>query len=378
MVYPNEIKSTYPSLASIYRNQGYTSVALHPYLSWYYNRYEVYQHFGFDTFESIEFLNETEKYGSFTKDAETFDEILRLIDETEAPLFNYTVTIQNHGPYGDDRFDTSPRTVSMTTDLGDEANYYVNNYIQGLYYSDQALETFIEALRTCGEPTMVVFFGDHLPMLGNDYLAYRQSGYIQDQTDGEIQADLKMMSVPFIAWKNYDQTSREIPVMNASFLTSKILAWSGAALPDYLKAVSEMSKRTPIIMRGYALDSEGNYIDRDSYGYLLSRGEYQLLSESLPRETAWMVADNSTYNQTLNNITISNAMASDDGMLIEGSSFTPDMVLLVNQVETDYDYVSEGELVADIAAVGSVELQLIENSQQGSASEVSNIYRWMP
>jgi hypothetical protein len=378
MVYPNEIKNNYPSLASIYRNQGYTSVALHPYLSWYYNRYEVYRHFGFNDFESLEFMGDTEKYGSFTKDSETFDEILRLIDETDTPLFNYTVTIQNHGPYGDSRFGNERRPVTMTTDLGDEANYYVNNYIQGLYYSDQALQSFIEALRQSDEPTMVVFFGDHLPMLGNDYLAYRKSGYIQDETDGELQADLKMMSVPFIAWKNYDQTSREIPVINASFLTPKILAWSGAELPDYLKAVSEMSERTPVMMRGYALDHDGAYLDAKTYGYRLSRGEYQLLGERIASEQSWMIADNSAYNQALNHITISNAMAANEGILIEGASFVPDMVLLVNQVETDFEYVSDDALIAGVTSTGSIELQLIEKNQAGNTAEVSNVYKWIP
>jgi hypothetical protein len=64
--------------------------------------------------------------------------------------------------------------------------------------------------------------------------------------------------------------------------------------------------------------------------------------------------------------------------LIEGASFVPDMVLLVNQVETDFEYVSDDALIAGVTSTGSIELQLIEKNQAGNTAEVSNVYKWIP
>jgi len=381
MVYPNEIKAPYPSLASIFRNQGYTSVGLHPYMSWYYNRYEAYKHFGFNTFKSLEFMGDTDKFGSFTKDQVTFDEILSLIKDTASPLFNYTVTMQNHGPYGDARFSNDERTLSLQTPMSDEATYLVNNYAQGLYYSDKALENFIEALREIEEPTMVIFFGDHLPMLGEDFLAYRESGYIGDEDASEVYENLDMMTVPFIAWRNDREEVQAYPVMNASFLTTKILEWADADIPNYLKAVEMISERMPIMTHGYAIDSEDNKVDVDNYAYQLSMAEYleiktQLLDvDGLLNTDKWLVYDNSVYNTGLQSMTISETRKSSDGTGIEGGAFVPEMTVLVNDESVSFNFVDSNEVTITQVLEHEDTVQVIVSDPKGDVVTASNIYK---
>ena len=384
MAYPNEMKMPFPSLASIYRTQGYKSIALHPYMSWYYNRYDVYKNFGFDDFISLEYLGETDKFGSYTKDEFTFNKLLDLIETTEEPLFNYTVTMQNHGPYGDARFTDSERTLPLVDSLSPDANYFINNYIQGINYSDQALEMFIENLRNIDEPTMVVLFGDHLPMLGNDYLAYRDSGYIGDETSEALQEDLRIMSVPFIAWRNYSDESIKMSVMNASYLTPKIIEWSGAEIPDYLKAVSMLSDRLPVLMRTYALDINGDKILKDSEQYQKNRAIYAQIYQDLKvgnttlNEAEWTIAENVSYNKDISDMVISSVEVDQNQMLLRGSDFKEDMILLINHEAHDYNFISEDEVAVDAKLETEAELQFVIKDTAGETTSVSNIYKWIP
>jgi len=381
MVYPNEIKTPYPSLASIFRNQGYESIGLHPYMSWYYNRYEVYKHFGFDTFKSLEFMGDTEKFGGFTKDQVTFDEILSLIKTTDKPLFNYTVTIQNHGPFGDVRFANDERTLSLKTPMSDSATYLINNYIQGLYYSDKAFENFIETLRTLDEPTIVVFFGDHLPMLGEDFLAYRECGYIGNEEASEVYENLDMMTVPYLVWRNDQQLCLKTPTMNASFLTPKILEWANVAVPDYLKAVAMMSERTPIMTHRYVIDAENQKNDFENYAYLLSRAEYEQIkkhlldSDGLFDTDKWLITDNVDYNAALQSMTISETETSSEGTAIKGGAFVPEVTVLVNDTPVTCDYVDSKEIVIEEALDSKDTVQVIVSGPQGKLLTSSNIYK---
>ena len=70
-VYPSEINQPMVSLASIFKNQGYESIGIHPYQSWYYNRLAVYDHLGFDTLKTIEFMNDPEIIGAYMSDRYT-------------------------------------------------------------------------------------------------------------------------------------------------------------------------------------------------------------------------------------------------------------------------------------------------------------------
>jgi len=379
LVYPNEIHKPVPSLASVFRLQGYHSTGLHPYMSWYYNRLEVYKNFGFNDFYTLEYLSEDVKQGSYTKDAYTFSKILELIDQTEAPLFNYTVTIQNHGPYGDYRYTDEERNLPLITSLSDDANYFVNNYIQGLEYTDQALESFIEALRVSDEPTMVVYFGDHLPMLGDDYLAYREAGYIGTETNDMLQQDLRMMSVPYIIWKNYDATSENRGTMNASYLTPTIIEMAGLEMPDYLKGVSTIHDDLPIILRTYGLTTSFEKLTRDNPVYIANLGKYNKIKsknelEAFEDSQKWIIADNEDYNKALNTVQIEDSVTIEGSTKISGGRFSQHMTLLIDDVLTEFVWKSDNLIVVEDPVESGSQLKLLLKDSENKVLAISNLF----
>src|SRR5690606_17018243 len=98
------VRGPLPSLATFFRHKGYSSVAIHPFEGWFWNRSNVYQHLGFDRFLSQENLPALEKRGMFASDTALTNEIIRVAEESDKPLFMFAVTLQGHGPYEANRY----------------------------------------------------------------------------------------------------------------------------------------------------------------------------------------------------------------------------------------------------------------------------------
>ncbi|MBD2845082.1 sulfatase-like hydrolase/transferase [Paenibacillus sp. IB182496] len=199
IAYANYVRTPQQSLASALRVQGYEATAVHSYHNWFYRRNEVYKLLGFDRFVSGEFFNEPVKRSGYISDDELTARIIREVRRSEGPDFVYAVSMQNHGPYypGKNEEDTI-----RVQGLGESSTGILETYAQSLSEADAALGRLVRHFEESGEPTVIVFFGDHLPMLGADYQVYREAGYYQDGTSAD--AYMRMYGVPFLIWDNMD------------------------------------------------------------------------------------------------------------------------------------------------------------------------------
>ena len=281
MVYREEIDYRLPSLASIFREAGYKTHALHPYHSWYYERDEVYPRLGFQESVFMENMEGAPTLGPFISDEYVTDELIKLLESTKEPVFSFTVTMQNHGPYNEAR---NPSIIDLDTDLEDSQENMLKVYAEGLYYSDQALKKLVEYLRDSDEPTLLLFFGDHLPMLGDNYSIYRELGFIGAETPEALQDDLRLYTVPYVLWSNYDQKTEEKSLKNASYLTPLILEEVGKEKPLYLEAVTRIQERAPLILNSYLIDNKGERFDRETDEYEEVLSLYRSIRDQLVYE----------------------------------------------------------------------------------------------
>ena len=378
MVYPNEIKQPTVSLASILRKQGYQAEGIHPYMSWYYNRIAVYNYFGFNSFKTIEFMNNIDIIGAYMSDTYITDQIIESVEKSEAPLFNFTVTMQNHGPYGNHRFDGDEFDVNIESKLTDSSRYFLSNYAQGVYLTDVELKRLVTYLETCGEPTVLLFFGDHLPMLGEDYQVYREVGYIGDESSEMLQQDLRMMSVPYVLWSNFDQTSKEMPTMNISYITSLLLEQSGVDMPDYLKVTAMMREDMPLYLKDFGFDRNGNRQEKDSTLYKNIQSLYYKLLDDLKSEDVsgdWLIKQNNDYNKTLTQITINTVLVEDSRSTVSGGPFYESMVAYLNGNEVPFVFESDAQVVLDVPLKtgDTLSFRLLDN--EGRVLGMSNGYQ---
>lgn len=158
--HPTESAAT--ALASL----GYGTHALHDNTGNFYSRANVFNNMGFDTFTSKEFMNvlQTTENG-WAKDEILTQHIMEAMDTTKQEDFIFTVSVQGHGNYPETQVIENPKI--KVEGIEDEAlknkwEYYVNQ----VYEMDQFVGDLIKAVEERNEPSVVVFYGDHLPTMG--------------------------------------------------------------------------------------------------------------------------------------------------------------------------------------------------------------------
>lgn len=154
------------SAATAFGALGYGTHALHNNGGNFYSRARVYNMMGFDSFTSKEFMNilQTTENG-WSKDEILIDHILEAMDTTQQQDFVFGVSVQGHGDYPEEQVIENPKiTVEGIEDeaLKNKWEYYVNQ----VYEMDKFAGDLVDAIEERGEPTVVVFYGDHLPTMG--------------------------------------------------------------------------------------------------------------------------------------------------------------------------------------------------------------------
>lgn len=223
--YTNVINRPLDSLASIYKRQGYNTAVVHSYHNWFYNRPTVYKYLGFDTFISGEFFNSPTMIGPFMDDKNLYESVINEMRSTEKPDFIYTITMLNHGPYSSDRFKSTPYDInSISGEMTEATRDILNTYTNSLKITDEAFEQLITNLSSFEEPTIVVFFGDHLPLLGEDYLVYKELNYFEsEETASEYK---RKYSTPIVIWNNFGAPKEDLGLISTNFIGDYVLKLS--------------------------------------------------------------------------------------------------------------------------------------------------------
>lgn len=211
-----KVTSPLSSYVSNYKDAGYRTIALHPYLKNFYARDRAYGYVGFDDFYGEEDLKENpdltlEYKRGYVSDHTTFEAMTHYLDVSEDPTFLFTITMQNHQPFNP----ISPEevTVSVSSDrLTPEALSSLVTYTQGVYDADKMLGELADYIDSRERPTILFFFGDHYPTLGANSAVYNQTGLV-DTSDGLDTAERAILyTTPFVIYSNRDI---QIPIFDS-------------------------------------------------------------------------------------------------------------------------------------------------------------------
>lgn len=159
---------TCESVNYILKKFGYTTQAIHNHRAQFYDRNEVYANLGFDTFTSVEYMNNIKKTPkNWAKDDVLPGEIFAALNSTKGKDFVFTVSVQGHGEYPEDKvIPDEDLHVKVTNELDDPAyKNKVEYYLQQIYEMDQVVGQLSAEVQKFPEKTILVFYGDHLPVL---------------------------------------------------------------------------------------------------------------------------------------------------------------------------------------------------------------------
>ena len=255
--YQQYVRTKIPSLATFFRDRGYATTALHPFQGWFWNRSVVYDAFGFERFLSEENLPALEKRGPLASDAAMTEEIIRIAEAEEKPSFIFAVSLQGHGPYAPDRYGDDTKHRVAAPDLSDRARGSVLSFSEGVADADRGLARLVEWAKGRKRPTVIAFFGDHLPPLGE---AYVQTGYMKEPVASR-RAPLEQMKAehetPLVVWSSRTGPRAGLGTVSPVFLPLEVLEAAGMEHPYYTGFLGAVRERFPVVDRHLLIDAVG-------------------------------------------------------------------------------------------------------------------------
>lgn len=258
-----------PSLAKQLDGLGYRSIAIHPHHRRNWNRDLRYDELGFD-----DFLDHASTWPSWTWDGddpmgigfhgEISDEAsyealmneLKEVDGTGKPLFLFDVTVQNHGGYDKGNVG-EPDAVSYDMDgINDGLQSELNEYLGCVNNSSRALRGLMDQLEALDDDVILLFFGDHQPVL---------SRRIGSQAYSDISSqDLLGMQYQtcYFIWRNHSKGAEAPkPVTgndtSANYLAARTLEAAGLPLSEFQKAQLTLERQLPAVCVVGAVDEAG-------------------------------------------------------------------------------------------------------------------------
>lgn len=252
VVYKTHVtKSTY-GLPQYFSDLGYTTEAFHPGHAWFYNRKAVYPRLGFENTyfkEDFEYTR-ADLVNYYVSDKITADRIIGEYGDyinsgNNNGYFSFTVTIQNHGPYS--TAEPEIKRIIRHDGIDDEMYNRLCNYANGLHDADELLGRVCDYADTVDVPTVVVFFGDHLPYFDSEGEALTWLGL--DVNSDTPQAMENRYSTPYIIHGNdaFNTLSGgtkngNIEHISSSYLSSALIDYMGFDAPPYFNAIGEIKK----------------------------------------------------------------------------------------------------------------------------------------
>ena len=260
VVYQQYISKEPTSMVSTLKNLGYTTVAMHPYLSTGWRRSTIYPTLGFDEmyFSDSNYFDETNILREYITDQELFDKIIDRYEQKDEdePMFVMGITMQNHGGYKE-------QYANFREEVRFGAGYYsdANQYLSLCHETDKAVENLISYFETVDEPVEIVFFGDHLPSLNSQVFRALNGRGISGLTLTQLQ---DLFSVPFFIWTNFDSEEEEIPITSLNYLSSMALEKAGVPLSPYNRFLLDLEEQIPAMnARAFYSKSEGKFLHYD-------------------------------------------------------------------------------------------------------------------
>lgn len=153
------------SIATTLKKQGYQTTIMHNFQGNFYNRNKAFENLGFDTFVSMEYMqNLEETFLGWRKDMVLLDYIQKSLKQNDKPDLVYAIAVEGHGKYPDyDKGLDLP--IKVETTLSEQDKYQLYHYANLLKGTDEFIGKLMEMVDKEEEDTMVVFYSDHTPAL---------------------------------------------------------------------------------------------------------------------------------------------------------------------------------------------------------------------
>lgn len=307
------LETTCESIGYDLKENGYATHAIHNNNATFYSRNTVFENLGFDTFTSLEYMNDVEFTPiGWAKDKCLVEQILNSLNSTEEKDFVYTISVQGHGSYPSTETYENPEI--LVSGIEDEARKYaIEYYANEIHEMDNFIADLTEKLSKYDEKVVLVMYGDHLPGLG----------FSEDDL-----YNASLYKTEYIIWDNFGLKKADEDLQTFQ-LASKVLEQLNISTGVVNNFHQNNKKDMEYLARLQNLTYD------ILYGDLLA---YEGINPYEPTEIQMGVLP----------INISYVEPKEDGVvLVKGENFTPYSVVYVNYERYSTEFVSENELLIE-------------------------------
>ncbi|KAB2491294.1 LTA synthase family protein [Bacillus cereus group sp. MYBK59-1] len=250
-------KKEIPSIPTALKKEGYYTSAIHSFGRTFFKRDDVYKVLGFDKFNAEDTMENVDIDGDYISDLAMSKEIIAELEKQKQPTFIHAVTMQNHFPFTEGRF--GENLIEISGLENEDSKGELETYTEGLRRSDEALQYLIEQLDNFDRPTLLVFFGDHLPSLGTNKSFYKENGYItNEKTPNER---LAMAQTPLLMYANFDMPNDNLGLVSPIHFSNLIFDYAGLNKSLFYQFLSEFYKEIPVLRDELKVDKNGEVIN---------------------------------------------------------------------------------------------------------------------
>lgn len=174
-------EKTAESIARDLKSMGYATHAIHNHRALFYNRNEVFDNIGYDTFTSLEYMSDVPKTPkNWAKDSILTEQIMDALKSSKGHDYIYTISVQGHGKYPTEQLIKNPE-IRVTDAPNEELKWKYEYYVNQVYEMDQFVRDLTETLSQFDEEVVLVMYGDHIPALDVTESSYDAKNLYQTQ-----------------------------------------------------------------------------------------------------------------------------------------------------------------------------------------------------
>lgn len=280
------------SYVRYFKKQGYITDGSHPSEEWFYNRKNVNDYLGFETYRFAESHFE-KKYGiNMRLDAVVFNDFYDSYKKITSsnpskPYFGFHVTYQGHGPYDVDirNWGTDQVPLYYNEDVSEQTNIILNNYLGSIKDTSWRLSMFVSKIKAEERPVVLVLFGDHKPWLGDGNSVYKELGINLDVSTAD--GFINYYSTEYIIIANDaakailgNEFKGNGPITSPCFLMNEVFDLCGFDGPRYMQYTDSVRASLPALNNMAAIGNDGtfytNYVMPDDFKRIIN--EYKRIA----------------------------------------------------------------------------------------------------
>ena len=183
------------SVAYDLKHMGFSTHAIHNHRALFYNRNQVFDNIGYDTFTSVEYMSDVPKTPkNWAKDSILTGQIMDAMESTEERDYIYTISVQGHGKYPVEQLISNP-AIEVTEAPSDELKWKYEYYVNQVHEMDQFVKELTDTLNEYDEDVVLVMYGDHIPALDVKEESYDAKNLYQTQ---------------YVVWSNFPMEKKDM------------------------------------------------------------------------------------------------------------------------------------------------------------------------